>query len=392
MKVLVLNYEFPPIGGGGASVSYEIAKRYIQKGHDVAVITSKFRDLPSAETIDGLTLYRLNCLRTRKELSHPHELLSFVFAAKRFLRNHLKHHTYDICHAHFLLPTGIVALGLKEKYGLPYIISAHGSDIPGYNADRFKFLHLFTPPLLKRICDNAEYIVTSSDYLTRLIRQKIRAYPDGKIIKIPNGIDSAKFVPLKKDNIVLSSGRLMPRKGFQYLIKAVSEVDLGFDVHICGDGPMRSQLERLSKRSRTRIIFHGWVDNRSSFYRDLLGATSIFVLPSSRENASVCLLEGMSAGCAVVTSNVSGCPETVGSTGMMVNPTDSAEIKASLLELTGNASLRKQLQYMARQRVENVFAWDKIVDTYDKLFEKPSRAQTGYGAPWQNHHRVRAST
>jgi glycosyltransferase involved in cell wall biosynthesis len=264
-----------------------------------------------------------------------------------------------------LLPTGLLALDLKKRYKLPYVISAPGSDIPGYNTDRFWFLHIFTPPLLRKICDGAEYIVTSSSYLTGLIRQRLNLHQSEKILQIPNGINPAKFVPDKKEEIVISSGRLLPRKGFQNLIKAVSDTDIGFDVHICGDGPMRTQLERLAKNAQTRIIFHGWMNNNSSLYRDLLGKASIFVLLSTRENASVALLEGMSAGCAVIASNTAGCPETVASAGMLIDPTDSALIKAKLAKLINDPVLRQQLQHMARQRVERVFAWDRIVDDYE---------------------------
>jgi glycosyltransferase involved in cell wall biosynthesis len=378
----VLNYEFPPIGGGGAPVSYEIAKRYAHKGHTVDVVTSHFTDLPLVEVLDGLRVYRVRCRRRRKELSHPHELLSFIYSAKQFLNSHLQHNVYDVCHAHFLLPTGLLALYLRQRYGLPYIISAHGSDIPGYNTDRFRFLHLFTAPLLKRICDGAERVVISSNYLTGLIKKKIYPYPSSKILEIPNGIDPAKFVPRKKEKIVMSSGRFLPRKGFQYLIRAVSDMDIGFEVHLCGDGPMREHLERLSRHAQTRIIFHGWIDNDSLFYRDLLGAASIFALLSTRENASVALLEGMSAGCAVLTSNTSGCLETVATSGVIVDPTDRDSIKASLMVLTSDAVLRQQLQHSARQRVEHVFAWDRIVDLYEVCALMPAiRCQTAYRLP-----------
>lgn len=365
MRILVLNYEFPPIGGGGAPVSYEIAIRYARKGHSVDVVTSGFEDLPFFEILDGLKIYRVRCRRSRKELSHPYELLSFVYSAKQFLSKHLIHHTYDICHAHFLLPTGLLALDLKQRYRLPYIISAHGSDIPGYNTDRFWFLHLFTPPILRRICAGAEFVVTSSSYLTGLIRQKLNLHQSDKIVQIPNGINPHKFIPGKKEKIIISSGRLLPRKGFQHLIKAVSDTDIGFDVHICGDGPMRTQLQRLAKDAQTRIIFHGWMDNDSLLYRDLLGAASIFVLLSIRENASVALLEGMSAGCAVIASNTAGCPETVASAGMLIDPTDSALLKANLAVLISDPVVRQRLQQIARQRVETVFAWDRIVDAYE---------------------------
>lgn len=378
MRILVLNYEFPPIGGGGAPVSYELARGYANRGHDVDVVTARFGDLPTEEVVDGMRVYRLNCLRRRKELSHVYELLSFVLAAKCFFRWHLRQHRYDVCHAHFIVPTGLVALHLKKKYGVPYVITAHGSDVPGYNDDRFTWLHLLTPPLLRRVCNGAALIVTASDYLAELIRARIRDYPAGRIVKIPNGIDALEFVPLDKKNIILATGRLLPRKGFQHLIKAVSDVDLGFDIHICGDGPTRTQLLQLADESQTRIIFHGWVDARSDLYRELLGTAAIFVLPSTQENASVSLLEAMSAGCAVVTSDVPGCLETLHDSGVLINPKDTIELRDCLLALTRNAKLCKRLQRIARQRIETVFAWDRIVEAYE---EELSGATSDPAAP-----------
>ena len=365
MRILVLNYEYPPIGGGGAPASREIARGYVQKGHVVHVVSARFGELPFEELVDGMRVYRLPCLPSRKELSHPREHLSFVVAAMRFLRRHLKYHAYDVCHAHFLLPTGLVALYLRRQFGLPYLITAHGSDIPGYNVDRFKLLHRFTPPLLRRICDSAVQIVAPSDYVIGLLGDNIQRYPEGKVIKIPNGIDLDQFVPLRKENIILATGRFLPRKGFQHLIRAVSDVDLGFEVHICGDGPMRAQLQQLAARSRTRIIFHGWVDASSFSYRQLLASASIFVLPSTCENASISLLEGMSAGCAMVTSNVSGCPETVAACGVLIDPTDTAALTTTLIALTRDSGLRERLQTSARQRVAQVFAWDRIAQAYE---------------------------
>ena len=100
MRILVLNYEFPPLGGGASPVSYEIAKGYARLGHEVTVVTAGFKGLPRSEKVDGINVHRVPCLRSKKEICQPHEMLSYVISAKRFLRKHLKTHSYDVNHSH----------------------------------------------------------------------------------------------------------------------------------------------------------------------------------------------------------------------------------------------------------------------------------------------------
>lgn len=368
LKVLILNYEFPPIGGGSSPVTYELARRYVLKGHKVDVVTSGFAGLPGCEVVDGITVHRVPCLRNRPDISQTHELMSYLISAYRFLNDHLKQFSYDVCHTHFIVPTGILALALKKKYGLPYILSVHGSDVPGYNEDRFKLLHLMTPPLLRAICSNATFITPASDYLKSLLLENIDYYPDSQLIKIPNGIDVTKFAPQYKKKTIVSTGRLLPRKGFQQLIMALSGFEYGYELHICGEGPMLNQLQSLADQSKTPVVFHGWLDNCSRTYKKILGSASIFALPSSSENASVSLLEGMSSGCATITSNVTGCPETVGSSGILVSPDDNISLKNHLVHLMENDASRENYQKLARQRATDVFDWSNIVESYLELF------------------------
>lgn len=361
----MLNYEFPPLGGGASPVSYEIAKGYVKLGHSVDVVTMGYKDLPRVEVKDGIRIYRLDCLRSKKEICRPHEMLSFLVAGRVFLAKHLKKHKYDVNHTHFIIPTGILALWAKKRFGIPYIISVHGSDVPGYNTDRFKFLHKFTRPLLIKICDNSKKVIALSDYLKGLIIKNIKPYNNLKLIKIPNGIYPDKFVPRKKKKIILSTGRLLPRKGFQYLIKSVSDKNYGYEVHIAGDGPMMPELKKLANSSKTKIVFHGWMDNKSKEYKELLETASIYVLASEKENASISLLEAMSAGCAVITTNISGCPETVGDAGIIIGPRDSTQIKQQVKSLIENSSHIKNLGKKARSRVLSNFRWDKIIGAYE---------------------------
>ncbi len=329
----MLNYEFPPLGGGASPVSYEIAKGYAKLGHKVDVVTMHYKGLPFFEKKDNINIYRVKCLRKKKEICHPWEQYTYIRAAKKFLKQHLKTHTYNINHTHFIIPTGVISLWLKKNYNIPYIITSHGSDVPRYNPDRFKLLHKFTGPMLRKICNEAKLIISPSKYLANLIRNNIGNF---KLKIIPNGIDINQFKPSKKKKIILSTGRLLPRKGFQYLIQAVSDKNYGYEVHILGDGPMMNELKELARKSKTEIVFHGWMNNKSDKYKNLLESASIYCLVSEKENASIALLEAMSAGCAIITSDVSGCPETVGDSGIIVSPKDSIGLRKVISSLSKN--------------------------------------------------------
>jgi len=362
----MLNYEFPPLGGGASPVSYEIAKGYVKLGHSVDVVTMGFKGLPKFEKKEGINIYRVPCWRSKKEICHPWEQLTYIISAKRFLKEHMKTHTYDINHTHFIIPTGIISLWLKKNYGLPYIITSHGSDVPGFNTDRFKLLHKFTGLTLKKVCKNAKLIVSPSDYLSNLIKEKIGDY---KIKVIPNGVYINKFQPKRKRKIILSTGRLLPRKGFQYLIKAVSDEDIGYEVHIAGDGPMMQELKELAKYSKTKIVLHGWMNNNSKEYKNLLEYASIYVLASEKENASVALLEAMSAGCAIITTNVSGCPETIGDSGLIVEPRNLEQLKKKIKFLIKKQKMIKELGKRARQRLLIYYDWNGIIKEYMRVLK-----------------------
>jgi glycosyltransferase involved in cell wall biosynthesis len=360
-RVLVLNYEFPPLGGGASPVSYELAKRLSETGDfDIDVVTMGYKDLPKYEEVNkNFRIHRVWSWRSKKEICHPWEQATYLISGYLKCRALLSERAYDLCHCHFIIPTGVLALKLKKKFGLPYIITSHGSDVLGYNA-RFKALYPFLVGKWKRILDGAKTIITPSNFLKREI---LKIYPkvEPKMIVIPNGIDTEKFKPQAKKKYIFSSGRLLPRKGFQYLIQAVSDEDIGWEVHIAGDGPMMGELKKLAEKSKTKIVFHGWLDNNGKEYKDLLEQAAIFVLASEKENASISLLEAMSAGCAVITTNISGSAETVAGAGVLIEPRDSNQIKDALQKMKQNVSV---YQNKSRERVLENFRIDRTTESH----------------------------
>ena len=370
MKILILNYEFPPLGGGASPVCHEIAKEYVKLGHSVDVVTMDFKGLPEYEVIDGIDIHRVKCFRKKAEVCSTHEMFSYVISAIAFLNNHLKGKKYDTCHCHFIIPTGVTALWIKKRFGINYVITTHGSDVPGYNPDRFGFEHHFTRPLLKMICKNAKGICSPSLYLSNLIKENIGHF---NIKHIPNGIDLNNFkldLSKPKGNIILSTGRLLKRKGFQTLIKAVHDVNLPFEVHIAGDGPYRNELMNMARGSKTKIVFHGWIEKGSRKLLGLYEKALIYVLASSNENASIALLEAMAAKTVVITTNVSGCPETVGDTGFLIDYDDDGRLREILVMLSKHPAMIKEYSEKAHERLLDNFLWDKIIQDYIQLLSK----------------------
>jgi len=363
LRILMLNYEFPPLGGGASPVSYEIAKGYVKLGHSVDVITMNMKGLKEFEKKDGINIYRVPCWRTKKEICHPWEQYSYLRNAKKFLKTHMKTHTYDINHTHFIIPTGVLALWLKKKFGLGYIITAHGSDVPGYNPDRFKLLHKLTGPTLKKICGGARVITTPSKYLADLIKEKIGNY---NIKVIPNGSRDYFVKGIKKENIIMSSGRLLPRKGFHLLIKAFNEIKLkDWKLYIVGDGPFRSDLEKIANKNNN-IIFTGWLDNTKKEYKTLLNKSKIFSLLSSRETQGIVFIEAMSTGCAILSSNITACKETVTKdVGVLVNIANEKEIIQGLKDIL-KAKL-STLMKNSRKRYKDNYRYENIIKEYVRI-------------------------
>lgn len=366
MNILMLNYEYPPLGGGASPVTKSLSEELVKSGHEVSVVTMGFRGLKRKEEINGVIIYRVPCIRKEQGICYTHEMLSYCYSAFRFLPELLKKNKYDINHTHFIVPTGIVSYLIRKD--LPYIISSHGSDVPGYNPDRFVIQHKFIGPVWRRIIANAEYIVSPTEHLRNLILQKINIKKNhNNFIVIPNGIDPEKFRPGKKEKKILVVCRLFERKGVQFVIDAMKSIK-DYELIICGDGPYKKKLEQqiISIKAKN-IHLLGYVSDERLKHE--YETSSIFVLTSSSENFPVVLLEAMSSSCAIITSNITGCPEVVGDTALLVNPKNSSEIREALIKLINNDCLRRDMGINARKRVLENFAWEKIAQEYIKIYE-----------------------
>lgn len=365
MNVLMLCYEFPPLGGGGSRVVAGLAPELVRQGHQVDLVTMGFRGLPREEVVNGVRVHRVPCWRRRAHLCTLPEAFLYLCAALPTVIRLARSRRFDINHTHFILPDGLLAYAARLVTGLPYVITAHGSDVPGYNPNRLKLAHRLLAPLWHLVVRHAARLVCPSRFLQGLVERRTREVP---ITTVPNGIDAGRFHPNgSRRRRMLVVTRMFERKGVQYLLQAIAREPLGYELHIVGEGPHLPQLRAMVPPGAP-VTFWGWLDNRSQELKALYESASIFVLPSESENFPISLLEAMAAGLAIVTTSETGCAEVVGGTGLLVPSRDAASLASALKRLVSDEPLQRRLGEAARRRLEAQFTWTAVAQRYAALY------------------------
>ena len=132
MNILIINYEFPPIGGGGGIATYYIARELVRKGHAVSVLTSHFRELRWRETLEDIEIFRAPVLRKRRDYCSVFEMASFILTSLPMLVALLLTRNFDLIHIFFGVPSGPLGYVAKKLFGIPYLIRMGGGDVPGF--------------------------------------------------------------------------------------------------------------------------------------------------------------------------------------------------------------------------------------------------------------------
>ena len=374
----MFNHEFPPIGGGGGWVSYFLGKHFAAAGHDVHLITSQFRDCAKKEEVEGFHVHRVHALRKNPDVCAVHEMLTYAVSSSVFGLKFAKQFKPDIVQVFFGIPAGGGAYLLQKFNNVPYVVFLGGRDVPRPDPDPpyYRWLYLLLKPIIRAIWDNAAAVVACSDGLRDLARA---TDTDVKIDVIPDGVDLATFVPVQREaypKIVrcLAIGRLIPRKGFQLLIRAlpkiVDKVSQNFQIEIVGDGPYQKELMGLAEKLgvASYIRFAGTVPypELPQKYRE----ADIFVLPSLAEGMPLVVLEAMGTALPIIASQVQGIDELVAQdvNGALFAPGDVEGLAGCLVKLINAGERRVEMGNASREKVKP-YDWKKIAESYLTLYE-----------------------
>jgi rhamnosyl/mannosyltransferase len=329
--------------------------------YSVNVIVANDYAFRQTETADGALLRRVPSFGTVASMSLT-PTLPWELARCR----------PDLVHVHTPHPAAAFSLSVAGWRG-PLVVTHH-ADILGR-----RLLHGTVRPFIRNLMSKADrIIVTSRRYLETSV--ELRDYRD-KCVVIPLGVASAAFGPCEPqeageirtrfgDRLILGVGRLVPYKGFEYAIRAMSRVD--GTLVIVGVGPLEKQLRvliaALGLTSKVHLL--GKVRDLRSYYR----AAKVFVLPSiSRAEAfGIVQLEAMAAGLPVVNTDIdSGVPEVSvnGETGLTVPPADADALASALQLLLNSEDQRVKMGDAARTRAEIEYSVEKMVSRTARVYE-----------------------
>lgn len=366
MKVLVLCYEYPPVGGGGGRIAARVAEGLGARGHEVRVVTAGLGSSTTREMCGGVDVLRPASFRKKPDTCSVPEMALYLatsfFPAWAICREWKP----DVIHAHFVVPTGALAWVLHVLTGIPYVLTAHLGDVPGGVPEQTAGLFRLVGPFMRPIWRSAAGVSAVSTFVADLVRKAGRA--DCEVIL--NGVPPLGRAPELKTRErprVLMLGRLSVQKDPVLAVRALGLVsDLRWDFEVIGEGPLRAEMETEAERLGIRPIFSGWLD--ASDVRARLASSDILLMTSIHEGLPVAAIEALQHGLAIVGSEIGGLADVIidGSNGFLSERTPEA-FAGKLRKLIGDPGL---LQRFRRASLEKSQAFDlaaRVADYEDFL-------------------------
>jgi glycosyltransferase involved in cell wall biosynthesis len=265
-------------------------------------------------------------------------------------------------HAHFADRPASFAYWAHRMTGLPFSFTAHAIDI---------FDHGLTDGLMVTKLREARYVITVCDFNKKFMLDHYPGAIADRIHVINNCVDLKYFTFRESEPAgeayILSVGRLVPKKGFDLLVRACAKLrEQGKPVRftIVGEGPEREILEALagSLAVSDLVTFAGAAPHDA--VRELLSRATIFCMPFRRtpsgdmDSLSLVLMEAMATGVPVISTNLGAIPEIVdsGENGLLVEPEDTAGLAEAIRTLLELPEMRNRLAAAAREKVERRFS------------------------------------
>ncbi|HYJ81065.1 MAG TPA: glycosyltransferase [Longimicrobiaceae bacterium] len=371
----------------------ETIRRLRTRGVEVEVLAPAYRGLATQE-VDGVKVHRFRYApRAWETLTHdqtapdrirqrpwflglvPGYLLAGSRAAARLAREG----GFDVLHAFWPLPQGVLGLAAKRAAGVPLVSTFFGVELT-WMERQLPFL----APLLRRIVRGSDAVTAISTYTAERLKRQVPGV-DPAVIPFGAAVDAPPEPPPwtydgTRPLELAFVGRLVERKGVHVLLDALAALPDRYQVrlHVVGDGPERAALEAQAGRLGLgeRVVFHGFVSAERLQAR--LAGCDAFVLPAvvdakgDTEGLGVVLLEAMSYARPVIASAAGGIVDIVrdGRNGWLVPPGDAGALAAAIAGCIDHPGRAHGMGLQGRADVEESFSWDVIADRLAAIYRR----------------------
>ena len=373
MRILVLNYEFPPVGGGGGRAAAALCASLANRGHQIKVVTSRASGLPREENRNGFNITRVPTGRRSRYQASFASMTGYVLGGLLPAWRIARSWRPDIIHAHFAVPTGALALRLSKIADLPYVLTAHLGDVPGgvpEKTDRwFRYVFPFTPAIWR----NAAKVIAVSEYTRELALQ----HDPVDVSVVPNGIEVQTGDPaeVSRPPRLIFAGRFQPQKNLTMLVEVLARAqDVPWKCELIGDGPTRPSISKLvtERKLQSRIEMPGWVDGKVVDQR--LQISDLLLLPSLSEGLPVIGVQALASGVAILASRAGGITELVDDkvNGRLCEANDLDSFEHALRWCLEDGTRLLQMKHASRKRAQR-FDIRLIAEQYEAVFNEVVR-------------------
>ncbi len=377
MRILFVNRLMGIFWGGGESFDYNLAKALKKMGNEVFILTGKpLFSLPtnkidleafylSTPYLRGISYKLGNRIPKIPGAIARLDLIIFEKEAFKWIKENKD--KFDVIQ---ILSLPRLAEKIVNELKKPVVLW-----FPGPPTEKWDI------PIIRRLKNNplVEFFA-AGDTIKHLKEKGI------EVNNIHQGVNFDLFTKgssdirrqynIKDDEVVLISvGRLISGKGFEFLIDGFNEVIKevqNLKLIIVGDGALNSKLAKKVDKFeiQDKVIFAGRINHKElpKYY----SAADIFLLLSSYENFSNAVLEAMSCELPIITTNVGGFPLQVrdGINGFLVNYGDLESLKEKVIYLAKNPNIRERMGKLNRQEVIEKYSWEETAKKVMSLYEK----------------------
>jgi glycosyltransferase involved in cell wall biosynthesis len=315
-------------------------------------------------------------------------LLSFFnIRYYRIIKNEIGKFKPDIIHAHSfsgnISPSFLIA---AKRYNIPVVVTPHYLGHYAFPQIRLSKIYRISRWLkvwfhLKIAERYINFFICPANIFAEHLKNEV-GINSNKVKVVPHFIEWENTTEARDsgnkdfDNKdILYVGRLSKEKGIEYLIQAMSKIKEehpGVYLHIVGEGNMEQSLKDLANKPgiEDKVIFHSYIphENLATMYRK----SRVFILPSvCMENAPLTLIEAMSQGTPVVTTNIGGQAELVqdGFNGLLVNPEDPEDLAEKICNILDNPELAREMGERGRKIIEENHTPEKHLKKLIEIYE-----------------------
>ncbi|RKY82428.1 hypothetical protein DRP98_09005 [candidate division KSB1 bacterium] len=355
MKIGIVTPTFYPYPGGISEYVYHTYFELRKRGHEVKIITTFFGD--------GLTEFEENIYRVGRSIpilsNGSIGRVAFSLQLPKKIKRILDAERFDLLHIHEPLVPTLCLISLRHSRTV---------NIGTFHTfAEFSLGYFIFRPFLRRYNKKLHGRIAVSESA----RNFVDRYFGGEYRIIPNGIDIDRFNRVGKIKKfddgklnILFVGRLEPRKGVKYLLKAFPLIKKKLPnsrLIIVGSGPLAGYYRQFVPRAfEEDIWFEGLVtkEDLPSYY----STCDVFCSPATgKESFGIVLLEAMASGKAIVASDIEGYRHVVthGQEGLLVKPRDSQAIADSIVEVLSNEPLRRMLEENGKRKARQ-YSWENV--------------------------------